>query len=330
MTDNAKLVGWKGIAAHFRRDERTVMRWAATKGMPVERVAGQGRGSVYGSPDALDAWLGSSLAKTPKLDEVEFELEGQNESVELPIPAARPRHRAWIGIAMIAGVVAFLTIVALAVLGPAGASPPRSTYTDPVAKAAYLKGTYDWNARTPDSLLSATREYSEAIGLDPRVAASYTGLANSYLLLREYGSLPDDQAYSRAEAAANAAIALDPLSPEAHRALAFIAFWWHRDRTSARSEFARALQLKPDDPLTHHWFATALSANGESSAALHEIETARDLDPTSISIVTDVGLLTYLSGDRGTGSALLRERIDRWQTSPCLKGEDPNILPKPW
>jgi Tfp pilus assembly protein PilF len=121
------------------------------------------------------------------------------------------------------------------------------------------------------------REYSEVIGRDPRVASTYVGLANSYLLLREDGSMPEPDAYTRADAAAQAAVSLAPQSFEAHRALAFIAFWSRQDRATARREFAQAIAAKPDDPLTHHWFATALLANGEMQAAVAERTGAESL-----------------------------------------------------
>lgn len=80
-------------------------------------------------------------------------------------------------------------------------------------------------------------------------------------------------------------------------------FWWRRDHATARNEFKRALALKPDDPLTHHWLANALLANGEPEAALREIERARELDPVSTSIVADRAAILYFAGRRAEGLA---------------------------
>lgn len=182
---------------------------------------------------------------------------------------------------------------------------PGPVFADPATKAMFLQANYDWNLRTPDSLALAVREYGDTIARDPRVPAAYVGLANSYLLLREYGSLPDADAYARAEAAARAAVALSPTCAEAHRALAFIAFWWQQDRATARREFKRALALKPDDPLTHHWLANALLVNGEPEAALREIDRARDLDPVATSIVADRAAILYFAGQNSEGLASL-------------------------
>ncbi len=52
-----RLDGWKMIAAHFRRDRTTVMRWAQTRGLPIKRVPGGGSGSVYAYVHELDTWI---------------------------------------------------------------------------------------------------------------------------------------------------------------------------------------------------------------------------------------------------------------------------------
>lgn len=121
--------------------------------------------------------------------------------------------------------------------------------------------------------------------------------------------MPDAEAYARARAAAQAAVALDGDLPAAHRVLAFVAFWSGGDIPTARREFARALALAPQDAQTHHWYATALSSNGEAAAALAEIRAARRLDANSTAILADAGLLTYHAGKAAEGLALLHAVI---------------------
>lgn len=57
-----RLNGWKTIAAYLRRDERTARRWAAESGMPVYRMPGPGRGSVYAIAEEIDAWIEADRA----------------------------------------------------------------------------------------------------------------------------------------------------------------------------------------------------------------------------------------------------------------------------
>ena len=50
------LDSWKQIAGYLRRDVRTVIRWEATRGMPVHRLPGGARRAVYARKSELEAW----------------------------------------------------------------------------------------------------------------------------------------------------------------------------------------------------------------------------------------------------------------------------------
>lgn len=301
------LNGWKVIAAHLKRDERTAMRWAAQRSMPVHRMPGRGRGSVYAVAEELDAWLAVDRLRVARASHAALPVTDPVPAPSTNPPPASSRGRHWIYGALVVCGVLFLVVITLVLYRSHSDTPDAKVdFSDPAAKAMFLQADYDWNLRTAVSLARAVREYSDTIGHDPRMPIAYVGLANSYLLLREYGSVPDGDAYTRAEAAAQAALALSPNCAGAHRALAFIDFWWRRDRTAARREFERALALEPDDPLTHHWLANALLANGQAKEALREIDRARDLDPVATSIVADRAAILYFAGYRAEGLAALR------------------------
>ena len=53
-----RLGGWKAIARYLGRDRATAMRWETSRGLPVHRVPGGGRASVYAFGEELDEWLG--------------------------------------------------------------------------------------------------------------------------------------------------------------------------------------------------------------------------------------------------------------------------------
>jgi Tol biopolymer transport system component len=71
MTDESRqpteqpLESWKEIAAHLKRDVRTVMRWEKSEGLPVHRYLHQARSSVYAYPSELDAW---KIDREPRLN----------------------------------------------------------------------------------------------------------------------------------------------------------------------------------------------------------------------------------------------------------------------
>src|SRR5271154_7031916 len=52
-----RLESWKEIATYIGRDERTAMRWATERGMPVHRVPGGKRSRVFASRAEISSWL---------------------------------------------------------------------------------------------------------------------------------------------------------------------------------------------------------------------------------------------------------------------------------
>jgi tetratricopeptide (TPR) repeat protein len=181
---------------------------------------------------------------------------------------------------------------------------PAIHQPNPEAKELYLRGRYYWNLRTEEGLNCALDLFTQSIVHDPKYAAAYAGLADSYLLLRQYGHMPNSEAFPRALAAAKQAIALDDSSPEAHRSLAFIRRFWDWDMAAAEKEYRRAIALNPSDPQSHHWFATALLSAGRDREALEQIDQARALDPGSGSVLADRGLILAELDPRAGAEAL--------------------------
>ena len=78
-TAGRRLGSWKEIAAHLGRSERTVKRWEAERGLPVHRLPGIGRGSVYAFASEVDDWLVSSRvaeqpdSEQPNLDQLDLD-----------------------------------------------------------------------------------------------------------------------------------------------------------------------------------------------------------------------------------------------------------------
>ena len=201
--------------------------------------------------------------------------------------------------------------------GAAGASirsadsAPQKTrhQVNGASEELYLEGRYLWHLRTEASLLEARAKFSEAIKRDPQSARAYAGLADCYLLLRQYGSMPSSEAFPLAEQAAKTSLDLDEEEPEAHRAMAFVLSYWRWDMRAAEGEFRRALAINPQDAEAHHWYATSLMNRGRLQEALTEIDRARELEPMSAAIITNRGLILLLLGDHEQGVSALRAAI---------------------
>ena len=324
-TENQRLDSWKEIASFFGRDERTVKRWERSRSLPVHRIPGGERGGVFAYTAELTRWLNTPLA-APPMPEKQLDVaptgstpSGLNASSVTPAhPAVRPRepeilaerahlspvelrspsHSSFMlfrSACMESRLVLTLTSSTSAI---SRMPKPRSCTC-----AADTTGTEELG----DDLNHAVADFTQAIAHDPSDAEAYAGLADSYNLIREYGSMPESEAYPRAFAAASKAVALDDSLAEAHRALAFDLFYWKWDIPNALKEYQKAIRLDPKNVEAHHWYATALLDLGRYSESLAEIEHARTLDPSSPAILADRGLILFLSGDRSGGIAALRE-----------------------
>lgn len=330
-----RLDSWKSIAGFFNRDVRTVKRWERDRDLPVHRVPGGERGTVFAYTGELRRWLdqrspeealdaaavSSSEAKTVALSQAAF-LDprvavspdtgiASSATTIAKLDLAPPRRSRWrwavVAAALIVLLVAALQAVRMVHWWPLPVGHARRAVHVPnaEAEALYLKGRYYWNQRTADSLNRAVDLFTQSIVNDPQYAQAYVGLADCYLLLREFGQMPDAQAFPRALAAAHKAIELDDSASEAHRSIALALCYWSWDMPAAEREFRRALQLDPNDVEAHHWFATSLIVHGRVNEALTQIDAAWKLQPSSTSILADRALILSAAGDRAEAIASL-------------------------
>jgi tetratricopeptide (TPR) repeat protein len=296
---NGRLRSWKEIAAFFEADERTVKRWEAKRGMPVQRVPGA-RGTVYADTAELELWLKASDSDRP----IEPPPLDPAPSLTSVSSSRRPILAPLALLLLVGGGAAALAVYQPRLsLGTAASAhrPPQE------AVDLHLAGMYHWERRTAASLNHAVGLFRQAIARDPEYAEPYAGLANCYLLLREYAGMADDIAYPQALTSAERALALNPDLAEGHAALAFIAFYWLRDFPAAERSFQRAISLAPGSARARHWYATALLHMGEFPRALEQIGAAQRLEPQSRSILADRALILFYAGRPDEAVAQLRQ-----------------------
>ncbi|MGB8543008.1 MAG: hypothetical protein WCD49_15365 [Candidatus Acidiferrales bacterium] len=335
---NRRLDTWKEIGAFFGRDERTVKRWEVTRGLPVHRVPGGGRANVYANTDELIEWLkgknvteesgATKVAAANSALDAKPEVES-GDAVSRDVTKGRRRSGDGPEATGNSGAASLwqktlYAVVVLALLAVSGiwvvtrrnssaraartaTSPSVPHVVDPEAKQFYLKGIYYFNKRTPETLNQAIDFFMQAVVRDPQYAEAYVGLADCYNLLREYSVMPAAEAYPRAQAAAERAIALDDSLSGAHSSLAFVNFYWSWDVAGAQREFERAIELDPKSVIAHHWHATFLLALGRLRESLQEIEKAQQLDPMSAAILADKGLILFHCGQKEQAIALLKQ-----------------------
>jgi len=117
LEDEDLLEGWKAIADHLNKTERTVQRWEKAKALPVRRLksgSSEDQGRVFAYKTELDAWWQEMLTRPDELTPEPDRPPGHSPQLgPLPEPLpTRPWHSSsfWVAItlAVILGVVTLL------------------------------------------------------------------------------------------------------------------------------------------------------------------------------------------------------------------------------
>jgi tetratricopeptide (TPR) repeat protein len=154
----------------------------------------------------------------------------------------------------------------------------------------YLKGRFFWNKRTGDDLKTAADYFQRAIEVDPKYAAAYAGLAQTYVVIPLFAAGTPRDYFPKAKAAAQRAIELDATSAEAHTALGLLLCFSEVNFPEAEKEFKRAIAINPNYATAHHWYGNCLLvALGRFDEAISETQRAVELDPLSLIINADRG-----------------------------------------
>jgi serine/threonine protein kinase/tetratricopeptide (TPR) repeat protein len=180
----------------------------------------------------------------------------------------------------------------------------------PAAHDAYLRGRYFWNTRTESGLQRSIQYFQQALDANPGYAAAYAGLADAYALVAGYGPVAPHDAFPRAKAAALRALELDPANAEAHTSLAFVVTIYDFDWTTGRQEFQKAIELNPNYATGHHWYGHYLMFIGRFDDAAAEMARAKELDPLSPIINTEIGYPKFFARQYDRAIDDYRKAID--------------------
>jgi len=177
----------------------------------------------------------------------------------------------------------------------------------------YLKGRFYWNKRTAEAFNKSLQYYNQAIEKDPNFALAYAGLADTYDLLggpEAGGDMPPNEVLPKAKAAALKALQIDESLAEPHVSLGHVKLFYDRDLKASEREYQRAIELNPNYPIAHHWYAIYLTTVGRQKQALAEIKRAQELDPVSQSINSWLARILATDGQPNQAIEQLRKTIE--------------------
>jgi len=163
------------------------------------------------------------------------------------------------------------------------------------AYQTYLRGNYELNKRTEESLKKGIEFFRKATEQDPGYALAYAGLADAYNQLGMWTLLSPRESFPAARAAAEKALRLDPTLAEAHTALAVVKFQHDWDFEGAEREYQQANKLNARYVAAREWhgYHMFLSNPNNFSGAMQELNIGHELDPVSLPVNFNKAAILY-------------------------------------
>lgn len=177
--------------------------------------------------------------------------------------------------------------LSLALTGEDEREIQRQPTADIDAYNAYLLGRQRMARRTSEDLAEAEDFFRRAIGLDPRYAEAWAGLAEVKVLQHDYAGLDTAEVQAEAMPAVQRALDLHPTLARAHGVLGQLRFD-NNDVQGAEASFQRALELNPNESLAAHWYGGMLYNQARFADALVWHRRALELDPLSVTLSNNV------------------------------------------
>ena len=159
---------------------------------------------------------------------------------------------------------------------------PTASETNIEAYNLYLQGIHFQSRRDEEGMRKALSLFKQTVRKDPNYPLAYVGLANTYLLLCDYGYDSFDEKLPLAEFNAAKAMELNPNLAEVQSASAYVSIIRKDDPKITEGYFLKAIEMNPNYATAYHWYSdfsrTVLRNNQK---ALEYIQVAKMLDPLS-------------------------------------------------
>jgi TolB-like protein/thioredoxin-like negative regulator of GroEL len=189
--------------------------------------------------------------------------------------------------------------------GPAARAVVGSADTrDLKAHELYLQGRVLWRQRTPSSLARAAALFEQAIEIDPDYARAWCGLADTRLLLADYGGVSAADAVTLAEPAVVQALTLAPGLGEAWASLGLLRFTAGQ-LEAAEGNLLEALRLDPNYDMALMWLGGLYGRQGRLNARAEVLERALAMSPLDPAITVNLANNRYAQGDNEGARRLL-------------------------
>jgi TolB-like protein/Flp pilus assembly protein TadD len=179
-------------------------------------------------------------------------------------------------------------------LSPAEAKTIATAPTqDPAAYDLYLKGDFEFRLASsslrPEQYDEASAWYEKAIARDPKFAAAIAHLVVCRLNRHWFVENLTDPQLDEIKGMAEHAISLQPDLPDAHVALGLYYYFGYRQYEQALVEFARALQLQPNNTQALEYSGYVHRRLGQWQTCVAELKKALETDPRNADVAGNLG-----------------------------------------
>ncbi len=201
--------------------------------------------------------------------------------------------------------------------GLAAALDQRQRIIDFDAYNFYLQGRQAWQRRTPADLDRSIALFQQTVDQDPAFAPAYSGMADAYLLLTNYGNLSATDAVMKAEPLIDTALKLDGQSSEAFASLGLM--HWILGRFSQAEGYLRqAVKLDPNNVTAATWLGGLIGEQGRLGEQRAVLQRALELDPINQLVNINIAGNDLQRGEFDAGIARLERQLQIFPDSTLL------------
>jgi TolB-like protein/Flp pilus assembly protein TadD len=157
---------------------------------------------------------------------------------------------------------------------------------------AYLRGIEYIRrpAYVEETLQLALHMFKRAAEIDPGFTLAYVELSKIHSEIYFMGYDLTNERISKAKAAVDRALQLQPELPEVHMALGYYHYWCHKAYEPALEEFAAARKGLPNETGILHAVALIQRRQGRFHEAINNMKSAIDLSPRNARLVLELGI----------------------------------------
>lgn len=193
---------------------------------------------------------------------------------------------------------------------PSGAAETPTHMPSVRAQELYLEGIHERSRRDTNTTLSALAKFEAALREDPAYAEAWAALGLTHTGSAMRQMVPPHEAFSKARAAAERAIALKPGYAEGHVVLAHVQLDHEKDVAAARASLDRARATGDLPGRFWHYSAMLNGQLGRVDEALADMRRAREKEPMTLLFTSNQAFILLNARRNEETIELLRPIID--------------------